>query len=205
MSARAVTILGSTGRVRGYRWDGSQLAAGVAMTISSEKGFSLAETVIALGVLTTGVLGAAAVLATGMQNLSSSPGDVIVTQKAAQAVEAVFSARDSHRLTWDQIKNVSNGGVFLDGPQSLKLAGPDGLVNTADDTTIETITFPGKDQMLGTSDDTTVTLSNYTREIAIRDVTSENGQLRSIVVTIKYQNGPRTRTYTLTTFISAYS
>ena len=29
-----------------------------------------------------------------------------------------------------------------------------------------------------------------TREIMIRDVAGENGQLRSIVVTIKYQNGP---------------
>ena len=60
----------------------------------------------ALGVLTVGVLASAAVLATGMQNLSSSPGDVVVTQKAAQAIEAVFSARDSHKLTWAQIRNV---------------------------------------------------------------------------------------------------
>ncbi len=29
-----------------------------------------------------------------MKNLSSSPADVVVTQKAAQAIEAVFSARD---------------------------------------------------------------------------------------------------------------
>lgn len=175
------------------------------MTVSSQKGFSLAETVIALGILITGVLGVAAVLTTGMQNLSSSPADVVVAQKAAQAVEAVFSARDSHRLTWAQIKNVQGGGVFLDGPQSLKLAGPDGLVNTADDTTTETVTFPGKDQMLGTSDDQTVTLSNYTRDIVIRDVTNENGQLRSIVVTVTYRNGPTTHSYTLTSFISAYS
>ena len=117
------------------------------MQMSSSKGFSLAETVIALGVLTVGVLGAASVLAVGMQNLSSSPADVIVTQKAAQAIEAVFSARDSHRLTWAQLRNVqgvsgTDGGVFLDGPQPLKLAGPDGLVNTADDTTVETVTLP---------------------------------------------------------------
>ena len=104
---------------------------------------------IALGVLTTGVLGAAGVLAAGMQNLSSSPADVIVTQKAAQAIEAVFSARDSHKLTWAQIRNVngrgSDGGIFLDGPQPLKLAGADGLVNTADDTaTVETVDAAGQ-------------------------------------------------------------
>ena len=49
------------------------------MHMSSSKGFSLAETVIALGVLTTGVIGAAGVLTTGMQNLSSSPADGVVT------------------------------------------------------------------------------------------------------------------------------
>jgi hypothetical protein len=188
------------------------------MHISSSKGFSLAETVIALGVLTTGILGAAAVLATGMQNLSSSPSDVITTQKAAEAIEAVFSARQSGKLTWTQLKNVSGGGVFLDGAQSLNLPGADGLVNTADDTTpvstavcsvvcwgLESIRLPGRDRQLNTADDSVVTLTNFTRQILIQDVVGENAQLRSIVVTIKYQNGPRTRTYTLTTFISSYS
>ena len=61
---------------------------------------------IALGVLTTGILGAAAVLASGMQNLSSSPIDVVTTQKASEAMEAVFSARQSGKLTWTQINNV---------------------------------------------------------------------------------------------------
>jgi Tfp pilus assembly protein PilV len=163
--------------------------------LSSNKGFSLAETVIAIGVLTTGVLGAAGVLAAGMQNLSSSPSDVVVTQKATQAIETVFAARDSHRLTWSQIRNVSNGGIFLDGATSMTTPGTDGLVNTADDGPIETVVLPGR----------TITLTAYTRQISIQDVTGENGQLRSITVTITYQNGRNTRTYTLTSFISAYS
>ena len=185
------------------------------MHASSERGFSLAETVVAIGVLTVGVLGAASVLSAGMQNLSSSPPDVIVTQKAVQAVEAVFSFRDSHKLPpdqiWAKLRNVhgasgSDGGIFVDGPTSLYTAGPDGLVNTTDDdSTIETIILPGKDQTVGTSDDQRVVLSNYTREIKIRDVANENGQLRQITVTVKYQNGPTVRTYTLTTFISSYS
>lgn len=175
------------------------------MKISSAKGFSLAETIIALGVLTTGILGAAAVLAAGMQNLSSSPGDVVSAQKAAQAIEAVFSARDTGKLTWAQIRNVSNGGVFVDGAQALKEPGPDGLVNTADDTTVETVTLPGKDQVLNTADDQVITLNGYTRQIAITDISGTNGDLRQIVVTIIYTNGTRMRTYSLTTYISAFS
>jgi len=163
------------------------------MQASSNKGFSLIETVVALGVLVTGVLGAAGVLAAGMKNLSTSPSNVIVAQKATEAVEAVFSARDSHRLTWAQINNVANGGVFLDGPQSLKIAGADGLVNTADDGAIETIDLPGR----------TVTLAGYTREILIEDVPGENGQLRKITVTIRYSG--QILPYILRTFISTYA
>jgi hypothetical protein len=177
--------------------------------MSSAKGFSLAETVIALGVLTTGVIGAAGVLTAGMTNLASSPADVVMTQKAQQAIEAVFSARDSHRLTWDLIRNVNgaatDGGVFLDGPQPLTLAGPDGLVNTADDGAVETTTLPGADGTLGTADDLVITLTQYTREIMIRDVAGENGELRSILVTITCQTGATKRTYTLSSFISSYS
>jgi hypothetical protein len=173
----------------------------------SAKGFSLAETVVALGVLTTGILGAAAVLATGMQNLSSSPMDVVTTQKAAEAMEAVFSARQSGKLTWTQLKNVSAGGVFLDGEQPLYWAGLDGLVNTADDAAagVETVRLPGPDRYLNTADDQVIVLGAFTRQIAITDVTGELGQLRSIIVTIRYHNGPTTRTYTLTTYLSAYS
>ena len=174
---------------------------------------------MSLGVLTVGMLGAAAVLTQGMEKLTSSPGDLVATQKAAEAIEAVYAARDSHTLTWAQIRNVNgasgyDGGVFLDAPQSLKVAGADALVNTADDGAVETTTLPGRDQLLGTADDTTVTLTGYTREVKIRDVPNEplncgaaNNPctLRSVTVTVTYQSGSTKRTYTLTTYISTFA
>lgn len=159
-------------------------------------GFSLLETVVAIGVLITGVFGAAAVLSTGMQKLSGSPSDVIVSQKATQAIESVFAARDSHRLTWAQIKNVTDGGVFLDGAQPVTVAGNDGLVGTADDGGVETIDM-GQGH--------TMTLSGFTRQIQIADVAGENGNLRSITVTLTYQDGPTKRTYVLRSYISAFA
>ena len=163
-----------------------------------------------MSVLAVAVLGAAALLAAGMRNLNSSPGDVIATQKAAQAVESVFAARDSHKLTWAQIRNVrgagNDNGIFADGAQPLHEAGPDGLVNTSDDAArIESVGLPGRDQLLGTDDDDTVVLEGYTREITIRDVAGAGGQLRSITVTMTYRSGAAVRTYTLRTYISAYS
>ena len=165
------------------------------MHASSEKGFTFIEVMIAMGILTVGVLGVAAVLAAGVQNLSSSPGDVVVTQKAAQAIEAVFAARDSHKLTWAQIRNVDgedgDDGIFLDDAVKLYLAGPDGLVNTLDDSDeVETVTLPGKDGTLETEDDLTIPLSQYTRQITIRDVPGTSGQLRSILVTMTYPERP---------------
>jgi hypothetical protein len=132
-----------------------------------------------------------------MSNLNSSPSDVIVAQKATEAVESVFAARDSKRLIWSQINNVSNGGVFLDGPQPLYKQGNDGIVNTADDAAagIETLDLPNQQ----------IQLTAYTRQIVIADVVGENGNLRKITVNITYQNGNTNRTYTLVTYISAFA
>ena len=162
---------------------------------------------IALGVLTVGMLGAAAVFTQGMQKMASSPGDLIATQKAAEAIENVYSARNSQTLTWAQIRNVqggsgADGGVFLDGPQEIKTPGNDGVVGTTDDGDVETWVLPGPDQTMGTTDDVTQTLSGYTREIKIRDI--ELG-LRSIEVTVTYRANTGIRTYTLTTYISNYT
>src|ERR1700730_2454770 len=97
----------------------------------SQRGFSLIETIMALGVLTVGLMGAASVITMGMSRVSSSPSDLIATQKAAEAIESVFSARDSHVLVWAQIRNVNgssgaDGGVFIDGAQRLTMVGPAG-------------------------------------------------------------------------------
>ena len=172
------------------------------ISLRSEAGTSLVETIVAVGVLTVGALGMAGVLAQGMQLMGGSPGDLVATQKAAEAIESVFSARDSHIVTWAQIRNTNQGGVFLVGARSLRLAGGDGLINTADDGAVETVTYPGRDGYPGTADDVVETLDQYSRAITITDLTVD---LRSITVTVTYQSGAGTRTYALTTYISNYA
>lgn len=172
--------------------------------VSSEKGMSLIETCIALAVLSVGALGTAGVFVSGMEKTKTSPGDLIATQKAQEAIESVFSARDSGVLTWSQLRNVNgasgtDGGIFLDAAGVIKAAGADGLVGTADDGATETVIYPGKDLLLGTSDDITVTLGGFTRKITIRDVRTD---LRSVSVDLMYKSGSQTRTYTLTTYMS---
>jgi len=168
----------------------------------NDRGFSLIETVIALGVMTVALLGLAALLTAGMRRIASAPGDLTATQKASEAIESVFSARDTHTVTWAQLRNVADGGIFLDGPQSLRLPGLDGLIDTGDDGAIETVTYPGRDGQLGNADDVTVTLSNFTREIQIRNIETN---LRSVTVIIRYPQGSTMRTYTLTSYISNFA
>ncbi len=176
-----------------------------------ERGASLIELMIAVSVLSVAVLGLAGVMAAGMRQLGSAPVNVIAAQKASQAVESVFAARDSHRLAWNQIRNVNgaggDGGVFVDGPRALYLAGPDGLVNTADDpSTVESAQLPGPDQALGTYDDRRLALDGFTREIIIRDVPNSGGLLRSITVIIRFwTNSGAQDAYTLVTYISSYA
>jgi type II secretory pathway pseudopilin PulG len=152
----------------------------------SESGFSLVETIISTGVLTVGALGMAAVFAQGLQSTASSPNELLATQKAAEAIESVFSARDARTLTWAQVRNVANGGVFMNGPRDMNLSGADGILNTGD--TGETLE----------SDN----LENFTREIRITDLSDD---LRSITVTIRYLAGSQYRTYQLTSYISRFA
>lgn len=174
---------------------------------SDERGFTILEALVAVSVLAVGLLGLAGVLAAGLTRLGGAPGDLIARQKAAEAIESVYAARDTRKITWAEVRNVrgasgSDGGIFLDGAQAVRDPGPDGLVNTSDDGAVETLVQPGPDNLLGTQDDITTPLSQYTREIQIRDVSSGLRELR-VTVTVTGTHGRRT--YTLTTLVSSYA
>jgi type II secretory pathway pseudopilin PulG len=176
----------------------------------SEAGFSLIETIIAMGILATGLLSLAGVFASGMTQLAGSSATLIMREKAREAVESVHTARDTRVITWAEISNVADGGVFLDGAQPLRKAGDDGLVNTADDAAAgpEVSLSTGPDNLLGTADDVSTPMDKYTRQIAITPLITAgvtNQTLRQIQVTIVYRVGAASRTYTLTTYISSIS
>ena len=154
--------------------------------IQQESGFSLVETIISMGVLTVGAIGMAAVFAQGLQSTQTSPNELLATQKAAESIESVFSARDSRTLTWAQIRNTADGGIFLGTETDMNLAGADGILQTGDNgETLE-------------SDN----LERFTRKIRISDLSND---LREITVTIRYPAGSSMRTYELTAYISTFA
>ena len=178
--------------------------------MNDEAGFTLLETMVAALILVFGLLALAQAFVVGMTHMASSSYDVIAREKAREAVESVHTARDTQTITWAQIKNVSNGGVFLDGAQPLYAAGADGLVNTADDDDagaagLEVLRDPGPNGTLGDDDDIVTPLSGFTRQIQINELSPVNADLREVVVTITFQLGAYRGTYTLRTFISAFS
>jgi prepilin-type N-terminal cleavage/methylation domain-containing protein len=177
---------------------------------SRQRGFTLIEAMISIVILSFGVLSLAAVYSQGLFYASTTQIDYIAEKKAEEAIETIFTARDTQLLTWSQINNTNGStvGVFLPGPQGLYAPGPDGLVGTADDDTTNpsaVITGPGADGILGTADDTKINLNPWmTRTIAFQDVSGEPN-LRQITVTINYTVANKQRSFVLVSYISAFA
>ncbi len=157
-----------------------------------QRGFSLVEVMIALFILSAGLLPLAGMFAMSVQRMTASTPMLIAREKAREAIESVHAARDTGEASWATIRNVADGGVFLDGEQPISDPGSDGLVNTADD---------GAEQELS---------EEITREIDITPLNFDgtetlNPNLRELRVVVRYRVYGTWRTYVMTTYISSYS
>ncbi len=180
------------------------ISTAVANSHSGERqpgsGFSLIEVMIAALVLTVGLIGLLSVLSYAMASTHSSQQDMVAKQLASEAMENIFTARNSSQLVWLQIQNQGAGtapdGIFLAGLQPINqtpVAGNNaGLINTPEylASAPRTLAMPGPDGILGTADDTQVPLTNFKRSIAITSVPGTSDQLRSITITVQYTVPP---------------
>jgi prepilin-type N-terminal cleavage/methylation domain-containing protein len=187
---------------------------------SRQRGFTLIETMIAIAILGIAIVSVLAAFGTAVASNQFAQENLIARQKALEAMESIYTARNTQQITFSQIANISAGGIFTDGPTQLLSAGPDGLVNTADDINFpatgvcasgpECITLPGPDGTLGTPDDTAMSLANFQRQIQIGTVLQPDGtinpNLKQIIVTVSYATGgsPVPRSYTVNALISAF-
>jgi prepilin-type N-terminal cleavage/methylation domain-containing protein len=173
-----------------------------------QKGFTLLETMIAMTILSVGVLSLASFFTQGLKSSNQIQIQYIAEEKAQEALESIFTARDTQLLTFAQINNVSQGGVFKDGPQPLWAPGPDGLVGTADDDSTNPdgiVIGPGPDGILGTADDITIPLNPWmTRTIAITAVNNYTDMVM-VTITISYTYQGQAGQVQLVSYISSYS
>jgi prepilin-type N-terminal cleavage/methylation domain-containing protein len=171
-----------------------------------DSGFTLIEVMVSMVLIAVGAMALAGAVALGARRLTGSQDQLLASQRAAEAAETVFKARDNRVLTWAQIRNVvgasADGGVFLDGAREVREPGADGLCNTADDGAVAAVRKPGPDGLLNTVDDELTPLWGFTREIEIRDV---GPSLRQVRVIVRYRTPSGQAQYVLTTYVSQYA
>jgi prepilin-type N-terminal cleavage/methylation domain-containing protein len=195
----------------------------MAATMKRQRGFTLVECMISMAILTIGSVGLLGVFGLAVKAAQSSQEDMIARQLASETMESIYTARNESEISWAQIQNVSNGGIFINGMQNIMCAGPDGILDTADDNScltasgatcpnggIECLTEPGPDGILGTADDVVLSLSNYQRQVTITALTDSSGNpiqtLSQVTVTIQYYPPGQSvaKTYTIVEYVSEY-
>ena len=156
---------------------------------NSESGVTILEMVVAMLVLTVGLLGLAASI--GYAVTVSNKGRNITNTKllVVSCLEQMETLRNTQQLTFAQIANVGDPGLgtgnfvgFPTGFQPVSInPGPDGIFGTADD-----LINAGPDNIYGTADDFTDytwAVAGLQRQIAI---TSLSTNLKRIEVTVRY-------------------
>jgi len=186
---------------------------------AAQRGFTMLEVLISMVVLTIGLVSMVAMFSVALAATNTAQDDLTAKQIAQSTLESIFTARNTSQITFQQIQNVSNGGIFLDNLQTIKDPGPDGLDGTADDL-VQNASCPGPstclqlsgpDGVLGTADDVWVPLNNFQRQILIQNVFLPSGALdntlRSITVNVTYtttQFRGITKTYSVGAYVSSF-
>jgi hypothetical protein len=177
---------------------------------SSKAGFGMLEATVASVILVIGLVGLAGLFSQSLTFLQYTREDLIAKQKAREALESVYSARNDATIGFAGIQNVSNGGIFIDGFNPMFLAGTNGIVGTTGQTTIlDRQILPGPDGIVGTADDEVIPLVNMQRQILIQPLIDSTGNVspdvRQITVTVQVTSqGRPARNYTVTGYISRF-
>jgi prepilin-type N-terminal cleavage/methylation domain-containing protein len=186
---------------------------------NSERGFTMMEVLISVVILTVGLVSMLAMFTVALAATNNAQEDMTAKQIGQSTLESIFTARNTQQITFLQIQNVSNGGIFLDNYQTIKDPGPDGLDGTADDL-VQNPSCPGpstclqlsgQDGVLGTADDVYLPLNNYRRQILITNVFLPNGAiddtLRQITINVQYtstQFKAVQKTYSVGAYVSSF-
>ncbi|MBI4473249.1 MAG: prepilin-type N-terminal cleavage/methylation domain-containing protein [Acidobacteria bacterium] len=181
------------------------------MTKQSQAGTSLIEVLIASFILTVVLLAVAMAMGAGVYSMFFTQELLIAKQKAREALESVFTARNTQNVTWADIRNVGGDGIFMDGFQPIREMGDDGIANTEDDEDepLELLHFPGPDGELGTADDQDRPLSNFQRRITIGNVMEDEDtvdpDIRLITVDVRFQIRGAWHSISVSAYISRFA
>lgn len=173
--------------------DGSQKSE-KKESLKSQAGFSLVEAVVAIFIVTIGLIGTAAAITYALEFSTLSRNVSSAKLVIVASIEEIESLRNSRRLDFKQVANVGNVdntdtpsvfGGFSTGFKDVSLnPGPDGVNGTDDD-----LRDKGKDGVFGTGDDfdnQALIRSGYKRQITISDLSPT---LKKIEIKVRYVGG----------------
>jgi len=153
----------------------------------SERGFSLLEMVVAMVILTIGLLAVANAIGYALMASNSGRGITNAKLLVVSAHEQMETLRNTGQLNFDEISNSQvSGSSFRGFPDTFltvsSVPGNDGIFGTADDIS----TAPGPDGIYGTTDDIqdqSLIVKGATRQVLIRSLSPT---LKRIQVTLRY-------------------
>jgi type II secretory pathway pseudopilin PulG len=160
-------------------------------SVKNESGFTLIEAVIAILVITIGLIGTAGAISYALQYSTISKNATNAKRVVTSMIEQIESLRNTKRLTYQQIENVgtvnNTGAVnnfdgFSVGFKEVSVRpGADGVTGTDDD-----LIDAGLDNIYNTADDfinNTFIRDGYTREII---VTSLSTTVKKVEIKVRY-------------------
>src|SRR3989442_3361962 len=86
---------------------------------NSQSGFTIIETMIAIAIMSIGILTVLAAFATAVGATQNAQENLVARQKTLEAMESIYTARNTQQITFSQIANTASGGSFLNGPTHL--------------------------------------------------------------------------------------
>lgn len=169
--------------------DNSQISE--KKSVVGQNGFSLVEAVVAIFVMTIGLIGTAAALSYAIYFGTISRNVTSAKTLITAQIEEIETLRNSRRIDFKQIANVGSVdntdvavvfGGFSTGFKELSVQpGPDGVNGTDDD-----LRRPGTDGTYGTGDDyddPSLVRSGYTRQVT---VTNLSASMKKIEIKVRY-------------------
>ncbi len=172
-----------------------------------EEGLSYIEVMIAIVILTIGILAQLSALTFSMVRVRDNEQRNGARQIASSTIESIFAARDLGNINgfnnWDAVNlnNVSTNGIFVPGWHPIrKDPGKDGILGTADDACFYNASCTSNGYT-----NTSVVNTNFERQILITDVIEAGVptvRKRKIDVKVRYFVGQLLREETLSTLIA---